>query len=289
MIPFIKKLFIILPLLGSVACSTAKVVVVPETATEKLDKYKTNQLVQAIDSLYKQRPVHFFARIGTKFADNTQSLNFKTSIRLKQDSVLLANMSFMGIPVYNARINKDTVTIVDKRKKCYSNLDIAQLKESFGVDFEHRNIEEILLGLPVEFSTDNKYFQFSENDTKQYILSSKKKRKIKKSVKNVTKNPIDITDKELFNEEDMIIKYFLSTDLKTLDKTVIESVSDSTIITISYLKRELIANFWIPKNVEISVNTPRNSISIILDYEKIEVDVPQDLILAKPENYGSCN
>ena len=39
----------------------------------------------------------------------------------------------------------------------------------------------------------------------------------------------------------------------------------------------------------IQITTPRNKILVRLEYEKIEINEPQELIIVIPENYEKCD
>jgi hypothetical protein len=71
----------------------------------------------------------------------------------------------------------------------------------------------------------------------------------------------------------------LSKDAKELSKTTITSPSDSTEIVVDYNSRKLIKNINIPYEVVIKITTPRNVMYIKLEYEKVEVDEPQELLI----------
>ena len=68
----------------------------------------------------------------------------------------------------------------------------------------------------------------------------------------------------------------------------ISSPSDSTEIFVEYKSRELVGEYFLPKEVNINVITPRNNIKIALDYYKAEVNEAQPLILVIPSGYEQC-
>ena len=257
-----------------VSCSEKLVVIHPE----KLERKKTPELVHTLDSLFLLRPTFFYSKISTQFQDTNQSVSFKTSIRMVKDSATNALITYAAIPIFNTMLTKDSLTILNKRSKCYSKSKLSSLKDNFGYDFEYKNIEEIILGLPVAYDTNQKYFQI--HDPYNYIISSHRKKEIKRN---------DRARPNRRNESsDIIIKYFLTADAKGLKKMEIESPDDSTKIFVEYLSREMVDNFNIPKEVTVNVKTPRNNILVNLAYEKIEINQPQPLFLVIPENYEIC-
>ena len=257
-----------------VSCSEKLVVIHPE----KLERKKTQELVHTLDSLFLLRPTFFYSKISTQFQDTNQSVSFKTSIRMVNDSATNALITYAAIPIFNTMLTKDSLTILNKRSKCYSKSKLSSLKDNFGYDFEYKNIEEIILGLPVAYDTNQKYFQI--HDPYNYIISSHRKKEIKRN---------DRARPNRRNESsDIIIKYFLTANAKGLKKMEIESPDDSTKIFVEYLSREMVDNFNIPKEVTVNVKTPRNNILVNLTYEKIEINQPQPLFLVIPESYEIC-
>jgi hypothetical protein len=163
--------------------------------------------------------------------------------------------------------------VVNKRDKCFERETLSYIKEKFGVDFTYQNIEELFLGRPLDYNVDQKYFV--DHNPYNYSISSHKKRERKR----LDRKP----------KEDIVINYILTKDAKELQKTTIISPSDSTEISVEYISRKLVKEIMIPYEVHINIKTPRNTMFIKLNYEKPEIDEPQELIIVIPEKYGKCN
>lgn len=273
-IPYFNWIQVTLLLIILSSCAQKIVLLNPD----KLERKKTQELVDAMDEMILHRPDYFYSRISTKFKDTTQNVSFKTSLKIKKDSAVSAFISFAAIPIIQSIVTKDTLTVVDKRNKCFRKADLSLIKSTFGFAFEYANVEELLLGLPLAYDTNQRYFQI--NDPFNYIISSHRKRQIKKNDKG------KLTDK--IKDDEIIIKYYLSDDISRIKKLVIDSPSDSTKLEINYVTSEIVNSFNVPKNVEIQVITPRNKINLKLDYEKTEVNEPQSLLLVIPKTYGIC-
>ena len=244
-----------------------------EVEKEKLPKRKTQDLVHVLDSISDIKPNLFYTKISTKFSDTNRNISFKTSIRLVKDSAINTLITYATIPVVNSMITKDSVVIVNKRDKCYIRQSMDYIKENFAVEFNYRNIEEMILGLPLDFDSTQKYFQL--NDPFNYIISSHKKRDFRR---------IDRKDRE-----DILIQYFLNDSATGLKRMFIESPSDTASIMIDYSERQRIGMFDIPKEVFIQIKSPRNHMRINMSYDKVEINEPKELILIIPESYGKCD
>lgn len=243
-----------------------------EIEAEKLPRIKEKILIERLDSLDKQRPSFLYTKIDTKYSDTNRNVSFKTSLKLKTDSALHTMITYAKIPLVHSLITKDSITVVNKRDKCVQRKDLDFLKENFGVDFNFANIEEIILGLPLDWDPDQKYFQI--HDPYNYTISSHRKRKIKKA--------------ERKTEDDVIIKYYLNNEANHLKGMEIESPPDSTTIRITYKSRQLIGTYRIPDEMLVEIYSPSNHIVIEMEYDKAEIDEPREMILIIPEGYEEC-
>lgn len=269
---YIKHLGIILCTLLLVSCAKK----LTDVNQEKLQRKKTSDLIYVLDSLSVKKPSFFYTKIATNFVDTNRNISFKTSIRMVKDSAINTLITYATFPIINSIITRDTVKIVNKRDKCYIIQSLDYIKENFGVDFNYKNLEELILGMPLDYDTTQKYFQI--HDPYNYTISSHKKREIKR---------LDRNDK-LVEKEDIIVKYLLSDDLKDLKGIYVESPSDSTSIQVNYITRELVSGYNIPKTVFLKIRSPRNVMLIEMRYDKTEIDEPQPLFLVIPDSYGKC-
>jgi ABC-type microcin C transport system permease subunit YejE len=184
-----------------------------------------------------------------------------------------AIITYAKIPIVTAMITTDSIIVVNKRDKCFERETLSYIKDKFGIDFTYQNIEELFLGRPLDYNVDQKYFVV--HDPYNYSISSHKKRERKR----LDRKP----------KEDIVINYILSKDAKELSKTTITSPSDSTEIIVDYNSRNLVKNINVPYEVVIKIKTPRNVMYIKLEYEKVEVDEAQELLIIIPEKYEKCN
>jgi len=277
---------------------------------ERVKNKKTEELVLVLDSLTELRPNHLYTKIKTTYADTNQTVSFKTSLRITKDSVVSALITKANIPVAHALVRPDSVLIGNKIANCFIKKDLSYFKEAFGVDFSYRDIEQLMLGLPIGFDTTQTYFQINDND--QYIISSKKKRQVKRFLKedkdkDRDKDKDKDRDKEKDKErdrdredrdrdrhnrrdddQDIIIQYYLNGNLSALNRIFIDSPQDTTSINIQYQTRDSVENYLIPHDVIIEIKTPRNNVYIELRYDKTEVNKPEEIVFVIPEDYEEC-
>ena len=75
----------------------------------------------------------------------------------------------------------------------------------------------------------------------------------------------------------------------TLKQTRIWSVEDSTEIGVVYQERLQINGLNLPNSLLINIRTPNKVLQLILNYDRIEVNEPQELIIVIPESYEKCD
>ena len=243
-----------------------------EIALVKLPKVKDSQLIEVLDSLAKVKFQNFYSKISTKVQDSTQNVSFKTSVRIKADSAINTLITFAKIPVLNALLTKDSVTITDKRSKCFVNESFDYIKENYAIDFSYKNVEDLILGLPVDYDTNERYFQI--NDPFNYTISSHRKKDIKKNERN--------------HEREIITYYTLTDDLSNLKSLRIESPEDTAVIQLDYLTRELIDGYFVPADVNLYLSTPKKIINIGLEYRKTRMNEEEPIYFVIPESYERC-
>jgi len=75
----------------------------------------------------------------------------------------------------------------------------------------------------------------------------------------------------------------------TLKQTRIWSVEDSTEIGVVYQERLQINGLNLPNSLLINIRTPNKVLQLILNYDRIEVNEPQELIIVIPDSYEKCD
>ena len=266
-------IFSFLLLLTAAACKSGEALTTQTEELSKLPKIKDKELIDRIDSLSQLEPKTFYSKLNVTYQEGDKEVSLKTSLKIVADSAVNAIITYAKIPVVTAMVTKDSVSVVNKRDRCYSVTSLDYLKEMFGVDFSYENLEEIILGKPLDYRKEQKYFV--DNDPFNYSISTHKKRDRKKP--------------ERKQRDDLMIQYQLTPDAKHLKQTRILSIEDSTEVTVAYMERQAIAGFDIPLQVKIDIRTPKKSMVIILFYDKVEVNEPQELIIVIPESYEKCD
>ncbi|MFK5947271.1 MAG: DUF4292 domain-containing protein [Methylococcales bacterium] len=185
----------------------------------------------------------------------------------------MVSVKYSVIPVMSAVITPDSLKMANKRDKCYILQSQRYFKETFGVDFSYRDIENIMMGMPVMFNNELEYHRVK--DPFAYWISSHKK-----------KDAIRVSEND---ERDVILYYKIADDLRNLDAMRIESPGDSTSVMIKYKTRQLVDGYLVPHMVEVTVKTPKQELKIELEYKKARINKSEELYFVIPESYGACN
>lgn len=232
---------------------------------DQLDKVSKEKLIEALDSISKSTPTFLSTKIDTKYSDNKQNINFKTSLKINKDTAVHALISFAGIPIITAMVTQDTVKISNKKDKCYIIQNMEFFEAQFGVNFSYSNLEELLLGRPLNFNKNTTYFLIE--DPYNYIISTQK----------------DKTD-----QGKLLISYHLSRDMKQLKRVEVTSFKDEVTISVEYPEYHIGTNFNAPKQINAIITSPKNEISLSMAYDKVEIDVPKEMIIVIPDSYEQC-
>lgn len=231
--------------------------------TGKLPSIQVENVVHVLDSISESVPDFLYAKISSKYADNKQSGNFKTSLKINKDSSVHLLMTYAGIPMLAALVTTDSVKISNKREKCNILEEISFLKNIVGAELTLKDLQGIFIGRPISFDKSKKYYLISENQ--YYVLSTN----------------------EASNENS--ISYFLTKDLSRIEKIELINLNEGINLSVTYLDYALVEGYLIPKNISADIKTKNNSISFSMTFDKVEVNVSKNMVIVIPESYEKCN
>ena len=144
-----------------------------EVKPEKLPKLKQKEFIAILDSISRSAPTYMYTKLKVSYKGADNKGSFKTTLKSVKDSAVSAVVSFARIPVFSALIDTSTLTILNKKDKCFSVQALSEFSKTIGVDLALYNIEEVVFGHAIGYSKDNKYHML--NDSYHYILSTHRK------------------------------------------------------------------------------------------------------------------
>ncbi|MDX2362504.1 MAG: DUF4292 domain-containing protein [Crocinitomicaceae bacterium] len=243
-----------------------------ENHTGVVQRTKDVEIKVALDSLSVCEFDYFYTKISTDYEDSLQNASFKTSIRIAQDSAINAVITFVRIPVAGALITQDSVLVTNKRDKCFITENIEYLSNTFGVKFTYENVQQLIMGLPVGYDPERKYYRM--NDMAPNTICSHRKWEIKRNERKA--------------EKELVTYYTLSEDLKSLTAFQVFSPDDETTIYVNYVEREMVDGYNFPKIVQIEIHTVAQVIKIDLEYKRTRVNEEESIHFVIPESYERC-
>lgn len=231
----------------------------------------SEELVHVLDSLSKTSFGSYYSKIATSYADSSRSISFKTSTWMIEDSVSNFLISYARFPVVSALVTNDSLTVVNRREKCYQFATLDALSEQFGTELTLNNLQDILLGIPTNFDPEKTYYQTSEN-----------------SLTLCTHGLKDIEQARLEGSDELITYYDLNESLDELKGMTLVSLKDTTEINLTYNTREVIDGLNSPTSVTVVITSPKQTIAVALEYAKIRANQSEEIQFVIPESYDEC-
>lgn len=211
------------------------------------------------------------AKIKTKFKSRERkNLSFGTFIKMKKDSSIHATISFAAIPVLVAYITPDSLKFLNKKDQKYFVGDYSYVSKLLNTDISFAQIQNLLVGNPITLDSNrNNYFIEEENDI---FISSLNPSQIK--ARKESRNP----------SSEWFIKYWVNELYKT-GKTVMENDSSDTKIEVFQADYNKVSGQNFPNRTRAEIITPKDSISLILNYQRVKINTDLEYSFSIPDHY----
>ena len=114
----------------------------------------------------------FSAKIKVDFEDKDgKKSDFNAFVRLIKDSVLWVSVNAaLGIEAFRVLITPDSVKVLNKLDKVVQLRSVGYLQEIAGVPFSFAELQDLLLGNPIYFSSNILSFKKDDHSTTLYSL-----------------------------------------------------------------------------------------------------------------------
>lgn len=253
----------------------------------------------ALKALIEDQRFHFEtlnAKLDVNTQSRKQSASFKTNLRVKSDSAIWMSITpALGIEAIRVLIDVDSLRYIDKLNNQYFHGSLEVLDTLLDYPAEFKFLNNLLVGNAVEMEKEEKYNSYV--DGLYYVLQTKNKRKLRKSVdiSSVGRDStsVDIVkDKKLqktiekYSDEDLIIKrYYIRPGDFRIYRTVIEDILMVRTIQIEYSQFEIVNNKAFPMHIVIEIINSGEMTKFELTYTRIKLDEPQSYPFRIPEKY----
>jgi hypothetical protein len=276
---YLKKylLIFIVSLIFFASCRTLKPIKPPVTPPETVNQRLDFKTPKALISYLKENEFHYHwltSKFNAELITDDNKQSFTVSVRAKKDSAMWLSVSVLGIEGARMLITQDSVRFMDKLNNKYFVGDYQYLSSLLSIDVDFETMQSVLIGNSMEFYDEDEKLK-SGKDSTYYLLSTIKKRKLKKALKENNENA---ANKELaqriwlhpltFKVYQIVINDFPN------DRTFTANYSDFQVVDSSYFPFK--ANFVIQAQKKIILD---------IDYSKVVNDKPQTMPFNIPSKY----
>lgn len=229
-----------------------------ESATPLSNKgvpYVTKNLERTV-----KNPEWYGSKIATKLYLKGEKNTFKTSVRIRKDSLIWLSIMKGPIPVAKAMITKDSIKAVVTINKQYLEKDYDFLKEKFGMELDYYMLQELLLGNPIGYDKRENYKLLK--DSSFYLLSTHNKRQIEKAYERLPRN----------EEKQYIMRYWIHPSTFKANKMLFNHLSDSSNLEINNISFKQEEDYILPAEIMFEVINPRDTVSIEMQVSKFKIN-----------------
>lgn len=274
------KFFLYIALIVLALSSCAK-----KTQIEKAEKLpgKSVKFLQAKVDENKLNFETLSARFNARTNFNDEKLSFKGIVKIKADSIIWLSMTKLGgVEIIRLILTQDSIKFINKWDKEYYLGPIEKLNNIESIELGFSQIQEMLVGAMIDYDPEEKYNSANDNGT--YLLSSRNKAKVKKSVSLIEGDSLmelsELDEKmqkllEKNSGEDFIVKnYYLLPDNYFLARQTITLIELQQVIDINYSDYTIIdAAFVFAMEQVIRIASKEKSGRVDLSYSSVEFNV----------------
>lgn len=215
----------------------------------------------------------FSAKISTQLLTGEDKNNFKTSVRIRKDSAIWAQITFGSILIAHSIITPDSVKVILKRDKKYFIKDIQYINDEYGLNVSFDLLQDLLIGNAVGYEKKGKYKVVE--DSLYYELTTHKEKKIAKWMEKQPKNE----DKMVF------VRYqFYPSNFKIAHLSI-DDVPDSSSLKVENFNFKEQDGRLHPEIIRILGSSSKDSIRLELIFQKIEWNEKQEFPFNIGENF----
>ena len=207
------------------------------------------------------------AKIKTKFKSREkQNLILGTFLKIKKDSVIHATISVLGFPAVVALITPDSLKFINKKDKKYFEGDFSYVSQLLNTEITFAQLQDLLVGNPIKMDSNYAHTLIQENE--EFFIHPLSQTQLN-------------TDE---NSDDWKVKFWIN-ELFKAGKTIVSSENRETQIEIFQADYNKTEGQLFPNRTKVEVITPKDSISILLNYQRVKINTEMDFDFSIPDNY----
>ena len=271
-------LVLIVPLLFSISCKTTSKIPqpapTPKTGVPSLKKEDIHSLaakIRANTLNYKWISAHF----SIDMSEDSTSTSFSGDIRLCKDSVIWMSIrAIMGtLEAARVMLTEDSAMFINRIKDTYFTGDYEYIDNILDEDLDFDMVQSVMIGGSMEFYNDTAKMK-SYSDGKEYIISTIRKRKLKRVLYR----------NRLFHSKDDAQFIFLDTNDFHITHVRVEDFVNNRTFDAYYSDFQKVDSVMFPFHIQYVINAEK-TIKIDLKYKKVAFKASEEVPFIIPKKY----
>jgi hypothetical protein len=212
-------------------------------------------------------------KFSAEITEGGKKNTLKATVKTKNDSVIWVSIApSIGIEVVRAKITKDTISFINRINSTYFVGDYKYLSKNFGIELDYDMIQSVLTGNAFSSYEEEEFKSFVDKD--QYLLSTVRKRKLRRSIQR--NDSLDMIAQSIW----------LEPRIYKIAKFAIYDFGLNRNLEINYDNFTLVGEQLFPYKVSFSLSGDIPvPVQLNLQYSKVAHDTPQNLPFTIPEKY----
>lgn len=252
-------------------CSVHKAIIEKTPITKELIPISENKLLKQTTNnylSYKYLTLKFSGK--TQIGDNSKSI--RGIIKTKRDSIIWISLYHSsGIPVAKMVFTKDSLIFLNRLNDSYYAGNYEFLEDQLNFSLTFNNIQSVIFNeLFLYNDTITKFKELKDfirySDSTCYVLQSVKKRAFKKLAKKQRKKK---QIKKKWQEGAIVQNFRISPYDYKIKNLSVRDILNHLDFSVFYDKFEVFLNKSFPRNMKISIFTPKDTIQTSLKLKKI--------------------
>ena len=264
-------------LLFSFSCRGPKHAIntIPPSATETRTDFKSSKILSEHLMENEFNYTWLSSKLSAEAIVDGKSTSFNVNVRAKKDSALWMSISpALGIEVARLLATQDSVKFIDRLHGTYFKGDYNYISQLLHTDLDFDMLQSLLLGNSIEFYREDEKLK-SMIDNKRYLLSTIRKRKLRKVLKE---------NSDLKGKEELVQSIWLEPETYKISRIYIEDFSTNRTFDANYSNFQSVDSMTVPFNLMFDIKAEKN-MNIKIEYSKINRNAAQTFPFSIPSKY----
>ena len=243
------------------------------------DKCKlSHKTAKTLTKLVKENELNYTwisAKADVETNIDGESHNLDIAVKIKKDSVMWISIKAVGglVDVAKLLITKDSVKMVVYIKKQYFKGDFNYINQTLNADLDFELLQAALFGNSADFDDDDtKLKSFVEKENCNYVLSTERKRRLRRITSGQDSLKRSLQTMTLNSETfKILINQF-------------EDAQTNRSFKATYDKFTTTDSVFVPRAIKIDIKAEK-TVNAKISYVRIEKNIPQKMPFNIPKGY----